>query len=77
MKNARIWWFKKGKAITLHLDKKALKEDDALYIAYQANIAQAFKDEYSRNKNKYKNKVDIHNIANRAAKNFIDLLISD
>ncbi len=51
----------------------AIKKDEGFYISYQANIAMAFKDEYGRCDEKYKNKKDIHRIANVAAKNFIDL----
>jgi hypothetical protein len=56
----------------------ALKTDPSLYISYQANIAMAFKDEYSRMIQKVGvNAVDkyIHEIANPSAKNFLDLLI--
>ena len=56
---------------------KALKEEPDLYFAYQSNIGMAFKDEYHRNKKRYKNRKDIHNIANNAAKYFLDLLIRD
>ena len=55
---------------------KNLKEDEDLYYAYQSNIAMAFKDEYDRNDKKYKNRTDVHEIANNAAKNFLNLLIN-
>jgi len=59
--------------------RKSLKKDADLYYAYQANIAMQFKDEYHRqlrNKNyDYMNCDDIHNIANAAAKSFLNLLI--
>jgi len=55
--------------------KEALKKDDGLYYAYQANIAVQFQDEFARNKKKYKSKADIHEISNNAAKNFLNLLI--
>jgi hypothetical protein len=55
--------------------RKALKEDEGYYISWKANIAMAFKDEYDRNTKKYKNKNDIHEIANKAAKNFLNILI--
>jgi len=51
----------------------AIKEDDSLFYAYQANIAMAFKDEYARNPKRYKNRQDIHEIANTAAINFLHL----
>ena len=57
--------------------RKALANDNGYYISWMANIAMAFKDEYSRNKKKYKNKEDIHYIANQAAQNFLDLLIKE
>lgn len=60
----------------------ALREDKELYYAYQANIAMAFKDAYDkewRDLNLYREgvpaKVDLHKVANDAAKNFLDLLI--
>jgi hypothetical protein len=56
---------------------KNIKKDPELYYAYQANIAMQFKDEYSRKRKKknYLNNEDIHEIANNAAKGFLDLLI--
>ena len=59
---------------------KALREDEELYYAYQANIAMAFYDEYYRAKKTkpyYLNREDIHEIANNAAKNFLNLLIKE
>lgn len=52
----------------------ALREDPNYYISWQANIAMAFKDEYDRTSDVFKN--DIHTIANEAAKNFLNLLIN-
>lgn len=54
-----------------------IRTEPDLYYAWQANIAMAFKDEYNRqiNYNYMPNKEDIHEIANQAAKNFLDLLI--
>lgn len=49
-------------------------EDEGYYLAWQANIAMAFKDEYDRSDKRYKNRQDIHDIANTAAKNFLTLL---
>jgi len=58
---------------------KALKKDSELYYAYQANIAMQFKDEYARKRkgkmHGYINNEDVHQIANQAAKSFLDLLI--
>jgi len=58
---------------------KSLKKDPSLYMAYQANIAMQFKDEYSRKRKEknydYLNNEDIHKIANNAAKSFLNLLI--
>ncbi|GAF68943.1 unnamed protein product [marine sediment metagenome] len=56
--------------------KKHLKDDPDFYYAYQSNIAMAFFDAYNRCDKKYKNRGDLHKIANEAAKNFLDLLIS-
>jgi len=57
---------------------KDLKKDDGLYITYRANIAMAFKDEFSRqSKNGRVNKTQLHNISNQAADNFLNLLIGD
>lgn len=55
----------------------ALKNDPELYYAWQANIAVQFQDEFAKNIKFYKNKKDIHEISNNAAKNFLDLLISN
>ena len=55
--------------------QKALKNDPDLYHAYQANIAVQFQDEFARNKKRYKNRQDVHEISNAAAKNFLNLLI--
>lgn len=63
---------------------KALAEDKAegsYYYAWQANIAMAFKDEYDQSANldelypHQKSHINIHEIANNAAKNFLDMLI--
>lgn len=60
-----------AKAIKIVTER--IKSDKELRISYIANIAMAFKDEFHRNKKKYKNSTDIHIIANNAAENFIDL----
>lgn len=53
---------------------KALKKDKEYYIAWQANIAMAFKDEHHRQYGRTSQK-KIHEIANQAANNFLNLLI--
>ncbi|MDD5519166.1 MAG: hypothetical protein PHV98_07435 [Candidatus Omnitrophica bacterium] len=52
-----------------------LRKDKGFYIAYQANIAMAFKDEYSRSVKPEDTQIDLHGIANRAADNFMNLWI--
>jgi len=55
---------------------KAIREDKELYIAYQANIAMSFQDEFRRQMGQIgRNEAieNIHQIANNAAKNFLDL----
>lgn len=65
--------------LATHILFEALKRDNQLYYAYQANIAMAFKDEYDRQaKSRHYidlNKIDIHEVANTAAKYFLDQLI--
>jgi len=59
---------------------KTLREDEGYYISWQANIAMQFKDEYHRRMEKLGIQYDsdvIHEIANTAAKNFLDLLIKN
>jgi hypothetical protein len=56
---------------------KELKKDNSYYYSWQANIAMSFKDEYNRYCKRYKNRTDIHKIANNAAKNFLNLLMRD
>lgn len=53
-----------------------LKNDEELFQSWKDNIAMAFKDEYARCEKKYKNKEDLHKIANKASENFLNLLIS-
>ena len=55
---------------------KALKEDEGYKIAWVANIAMAFKDEWGRedfqqSEQQFEN---VHKLANTAAKNFINQL---
>jgi len=54
--------------------RKELKNDKDFYYAYQANIAMAFKDEYARTGNNLSYK-KVHKVANRAAQNFLNMLI--
>ena len=53
----------------------SLKNNPYYFQGWQANIAMSFYDEYNRNNKAYKNKGDIHEISNEAAKNFLNLLI--
>ena len=50
-----------------------LQADEGLRLGYQANIAMAFKDEYKRKRVEKSdiNDSDIHEIANKAADNFL------
>jgi hypothetical protein len=67
--------------LTLELSKD--KAEGSYYYSWQANIAMAFKDEFCRKYEEGGEKgavyeledLDIHEIANDAAKNFLDLLI--
>ena len=54
----------------------AIKKDEGFYQCYKASIAMAFKDEFDRCDKKYKNRKDIHDIANKGADNFLKLWIS-
>lgn len=58
------------------IEVEQIKKDPQLREAYKANIAMAFKDEYSRYKKKTgkqtMSREDIHKIANKAADNYID-----
>lgn len=51
-----------------------LQVDEGLRLGYQANIAMAFKDEYKRKRVEKSdiNDSDIHEIANKAADNFLE-----
>jgi len=57
--------------------KKALKNDRNLYHEFRRKIAIQFQIEYRRNPVKYKNIFDIQKISNKAAENFLDMLIED
>ncbi len=54
---------------------RVIKNDKELFESYKANIAMAFKDEFAKAKieKNYINSDDLHKIANKAAKNFLDL----
>ncbi|WP_234735320.1 hypothetical protein [Tellurirhabdus bombi] len=53
----------------------ALKKDPDLYFAWQSNIAMPFQDEAARQNVAIEPK-KLHEIANKAAKNFLDVLIN-
>jgi len=59
-----------------HLDqvRKTLKEDKELFETYKANIAMQFQDECFRAGIKFP---QLHEIANNAAQNFLDLWLKD
>jgi len=65
----------KGEIAMINKLIKKLKEDKDYYYGWQSNIAMAFKDEYDRDKKKYKNREDIIRISNQAAQNFLNMLI--
>jgi len=56
---------------------KALDKDNDYFNSWQASIAMSFKDEWQRKRSekKYLNAQDVHNIANKAASNFLETLI--
>lgn len=63
---------------------KYLREDKDYFYSWQANIAVAFQDEYQRQYEDANGKIldaekditpPIHEVANEAAKNFLNLLI--
>lgn len=61
---------------------EALRNDAELYYAYQSNIAMSFKDEFHRIAGKpgevvHVNSDEVHEIANQAAKIFLNLLIKE
>lgn len=55
---------------------KSLREDEGYFRAWQANIAMAFVDEARRQKARI-GFGTLHNIANTAATNFLNLLIKE
>jgi hypothetical protein len=56
-----------------------IRNDEGYYYGWQSNIAMAFKDEYSRKIGRVSQEHwdQIHDIANQAAKNFLDILIME
>ena len=64
------------KVLQKHLSED--KSEGSYYYSWQANIAMAFKDEMARYMPlDVKGTEEVHQIANRAAKNFLDLLIKE
>jgi hypothetical protein len=58
-------------------DLKEDKREGSYYYSWQCNIAMSFFDECLRNKDKVKvSTKNLHEITNKAAKNFLDLLLS-
>lgn len=57
----------------------ALKTDESYRIGWQANIAMAFKDEFTKTNPDLKSTSDyeLHIIANQASNNFLNLLCED
>lgn len=54
---------------------KHLKEDENYRMTWRANIAMAFQDEYTRHQDEPSGqKASIHEISNKAAENFLDVL---
>lgn len=54
-----------------------IKKDEELFMTWQANIAMAIKDEFGRwkKKKKFISIADMHQIANKGAKDFLNILI--
>lgn len=80
MENKLIFNNKEYKLIeAIEIFCQTLKEDKDYYRSWKDNIAMAFKDEYWRTYNKEgfsENELnEIHTIANKAADNFLKLLI--
>lgn len=58
----------------------AIKNDEGYRIGWQANIAMSFVDEFRRTLDENSDVISyemLHDISNRAANNFIDLLIRE
>jgi len=58
----------------LDVVRKELQNDEGLYFAWQSNIAMAFVDACDKEGIKHEK---LHEVANNAAKNFLDLLIKN
>lgn len=54
--------------------RRALKEDPEYYYSWQSNIAMAFKDRFEKENIHFDFNI-IHEVANDAAKNFLNQLI--
>ena len=59
--------------IAFKIFASTLKKDKELYYAYQSNIAMAFQDAVTGAGYRFP---DLHKLANDAAKNFLNLLIT-
>ena len=60
----------------MNIIRKAIQEDVGYRIGWQANIAMAFRDEYARRRFMSEAEhIFIHGVANKAAKNFLDILV--
>lgn len=68
-----IWKTKQEMQEATRIFRKNIKEDKDLYWAYQCNIAMSFMDELERSGYKFP---EMHEISNKAAKNFLDLWLS-
>ena len=66
----------KNTTLAIKILQNSLKEAD-YYMAWQDNMAMAFKDEFERGSvgGRHVERDDIHEIANNAARNFLNLLI--
>lgn len=62
------------KTITTDL-VKALRKDPELFYGWQSNIAMAFYDEMGRNNVRRPNRKELLKICNKAANNFLNMLI--
>jgi Tfp pilus assembly protein PilF len=56
---------------------KALREDPEYFYSWQSNIAMAYMDEFNKKPQKYFKQEELHEIANTAAKTFLNILISE
>ena len=56
---------------------KALKNDEGYYYSWQANIAMSFYDHMQWSGKRKPSSKDLNEIANKAAKHFLNLLIDE